>query len=188
MRTSRGYRPSTASAVRDREPQNRESERPLIYSSACEYAIRAASYLAARRKDGETLVKLKEIADAQGLPAPYLSSILQRLVTSGLLRSAKGPTGGYGLQSPPEQVTLHDIKAIMDGTADLKACAAGLNVCSDDAPCPLHDTWKPIREQIETYLKETTLEDMAEALAKKGVVPLSPGSLGDGLPAAPDAD
>lgn len=147
----------------------------MIYSSACEYAIRAASYLAARYEDDGDLIKLKDVAEAQELPPPFLSSILQRLVMAGLLRSARGPTGGYALERPPEQITLFDIKAAVDGAGELDACAVGLAVCSDEMPCPLHDTWKPIREQIRDYLTGTTLADMAEALERKGAAPI-PGA------------
>lgn len=143
----------------------------MIYSSACEYAIRASAYLAAR--DGAGLVKLGDISEAEGLPAPFLSSILNRLVAAGLLKSSRGPAGGYALARPPSRITLYDIKAAVDGTGELEACAVGHEVCSDTTPCPLHDAWMPIRKQIRAYLEQTTLTDMAEALERKlgGVVP-----------------
>lgn len=143
----------------------------MIYSSACEYAIRAAAYLASRHEENGALVKLKEISEAERLPPPFLASVLQRLVTAGFLRSARGPTGGYGFERPPEQITLYDIKAAVDGTTELEACAVGHEVCSDRTPCPLHDSWKPIREQITGYLKDTTLADMAAALGQKRAGP-----------------
>lgn len=138
----------------------------MIYSSACEYAIRAATYLASRHGE-EGLVKLRDIVEAEDLPSPFLSSVLQQLVTARLLRSARGPTGGYALEAPPDQITLYDIKAAVDGTAELEACALGHDRCSDETPCPLHDSWKPIREEIVAYLQETTLTDMAEAVEGK---------------------
>jgi Rrf2 family protein len=137
----------------------------MIYSSACEYAIRAGTHLAARH--GDELVKLKEIAEAEDIPAPFLSSILQRLVAAGLIRSARGPTGGYSLVRAPAETTLYDIKEAVDGVTELEECAVGLGPCSDDMPCPLHDTWKPIRRQITEYLRQTTLQQMAQALASK---------------------
>lgn len=138
----------------------------MIYSSACEYAIRAATYLASRHDD-DVLVKLKDISEAEDIPAPFLSSILQRLVTVGLLRSARGPTGGYALTRPPSEVTLMDIKSAVDGTTELDECAVGLGPCNDEMPCPLHDSWKPIRQQIRAYLKQTTLAQMSDAMASK---------------------
>lgn len=139
---------------------------PMIYSNACEYGIRAATHLAARYEEGG-LVKLRDIVEVEDIPAPFLSQILQRLVGAGLLRSTRGPTGGYGLSRPPSKITLHDIKAAVDGVGDLEQCAVGLGACSDRMPCPLHNSWQPIRQQIRVYLRETTLEQMAVAMAAK---------------------
>ncbi|TVR66773.1 MAG: Rrf2 family transcriptional regulator [Gemmatimonadales bacterium] len=139
----------------------------MIYSSACEYAIRAATHLARRYRDSPEMVKLRDIAEAEGLPSPFLSTILTRLVDAGILGSARGPTGGYYLQRPPAEISLFEIRHAMDGSADLESCAVGLAVCSDTSPCPLHETWKPIREGIRRYLESTTLESMAAAVERK---------------------
>jgi Rrf2 family transcriptional regulator, iron-sulfur cluster assembly transcription factor len=133
----------------------------MIYSNACEYAIRALIHLA--RHEGE-FTKLRLVAETEAIPYAFLASISQRLVASGLLESARGPTGGYVLARPAAEVTLYQIKEIVDGVEELAECAVGLGRCSDEVPCPLHDTWKPLRRQIELYLRSTTLADMAEAM------------------------
>jgi Rrf2 family protein len=112
-------------------------------------------------------VKLREISEAEEIPAPFLASIFQRLVLAGLLRSARGPTGGYSLSRPPSEITLYDIRKAVDGIADLEGCGVGLGRCSDDMPCPLHDTWKPVRTHIRDYLQKTDLAQVAGALATK---------------------
>lgn len=137
----------------------------MIYSSACEYAIRALARLAQVGR-GE-FAKLREIAAAEDVPYPFVAKVFQNLVTAGLVRSARGPTGGYALARPPSEVTLYDIKRVIDGVEDLEECAVGLHSCSDDTPCPLHDTWKPIRQQIRAYLERTTLAHMVSALERK---------------------
>jgi Rrf2 family transcriptional regulator, iron-sulfur cluster assembly transcription factor len=139
----------------------------MIYSAACNYGIRAAAHLASRH-GGDALIKLRDIAVAEGIPAPFLSQILQRLVAAGLLRSTRGPSGGYALSRAPSSISLHDIKEAVDGVEALEECAVGLGPCSDGRPCPLHYSWKPIRNQIRAYLRETNLEQMAKALAVKG--------------------
>lgn len=139
----------------------------MIYSAACEYAIRAATHLA--RHPRGRFVKAQDISEVEEIPAPFLSTVLQRLVAADLLESARGPGGGYQLALPADQISLYDIKAAVDGVAELKACAVGLAVCSDEMPCPLHETWKPIREQINEYLMTTTLQRMAEAMSSKQV-------------------
>ncbi|MFW6083980.1 MAG: RrF2 family transcriptional regulator [Gemmatimonadota bacterium] len=137
----------------------------MIYSSACEYAIRAATHLALR-SPGE-FVRASDISDAEEIPAPFLSSVLQRLVAFGLLDSTRGPGGGYRLARAPENISLRDIKEAIDGLADLEACALGLGACSDDRTCPLHESWQPIRERIRAYLADTTLDRMANALESR---------------------
>lgn len=115
------------------------------------------------RHHGENLLA-REIAKEEQIPHHFLSKILQTLVRGGLLSSAKGRGGGFQLAKPPKRITLFHIKKCIDGIEDLDDCAVSLGRCHDKQPCPLHDTFKPIRESIRSYLKETTLEKMAAAV------------------------
>ena len=137
----------------------------MLYSRPCEYAIRALAYLA--RRQGRSSAQGRQIARAERLPAPVLGKILQELVRAGLLRSRRGPGGGFRLARRPELITLRDVVAAMDGLDHFLECAVGLERCSDDAPCPLHDTYKGLRTQIMDYLEGTNLAEMAEAVARK---------------------
>ena len=136
----------------------------MIYSNACEYAIRAMTYLARRPNQ---LHLAREIAEEEEIPYYFLSKILQNLARDGLLKSTKGRGGGFELAKKPGRVKLYDIKVSIDGDADLSDCAVGLGKCDDKQPCPLHDTFKPLRESIRQYLKDTSLIDMAEAVEEK---------------------
>ncbi len=137
----------------------------MIYSNACEYAIRALTHLAMHPQE-----KLcKEIAAGERVPRYFLGKILQSLVRAGLLQSTPGRKGGFTLARAPEHITLYDIKAAIDGTRDLCECAIGLEQCSDETPCPLHEIWKPIRLQLMNYLQRTTLAELAAAVQKKRV-------------------
>lgn len=131
----------------------------MLGSSAFEYAVRALTYLAQR--EGGGLVKLREIADAEGIPAPFLSNVLNRLVATGLLRSVRGPTGGYALTGTAEELRLLDVREVMDGLADLDRCAVGLPQCSAVAPCAMHHRWVPVRARIHAFLSRTTIGDLA---------------------------
>lgn len=111
-----------------------------------------------------------EIAEAEGMPRPFASKILPDLVRAGLLKSTRGPGGGYGLARPAAEISLFQIQEIFDGTSELDACAVGLTRCSDEAPCPLHEFFKPLRQSIREYLEGTTLEDMAMALERKRIL------------------
>jgi Rrf2 family protein len=138
---------------------------PLLYSSACGYAIRALTDLAGQPDRG--FRQLQDIARAEGIPPAFLGKVLQTLVRVRLLTSSKGPGGGYRLARPPGSITLLAIKAAIDGTADLEGCASGLGRCSDDMPCPQHERFKPLRLAMKDYLSTTTVADMARALDEK---------------------
>ena len=140
----------------------------MLYSSACEYAIRALIYLVKQKPD--QFILLREIAKSEGIPYPFLGKIFQNLVRAGFLRSAKGLHGGYALVRPPDGITLYNIKEVIDGTADLERCITGLDRCSDEMSCPLHETWKPLRQEIKHFLQNTSMADIAQAVQKKRIL------------------
>lgn len=137
----------------------------MLYSRPTEYALRALTYMGVRNPRGVT--RVQEIAQAEDLPAPFLAKVLQQLARSGLLTSVKGPKGGFGFSRPPEEISLMEVVAVIDGTEGFTRCAVGLAECSDESPCPLHDAWKPLRTQINDYLQGISVADLATALNKK---------------------
>lgn len=137
----------------------------MIYSNACAYGIRALSQLALIRPDGYVL--LDELCEGTDLPRHFLAKIFQDLVRHGLLTSAKGRGGGFALALRPERITLFDIVEAIDGVAMLSRCALGLTECDDEQPCPHHDQWFAIRQQIRVFLEDTTLEQMAATVESK---------------------
>ena len=136
----------------------------MIFSRPCEYAIRALTHMAASPAE---ITSAQEIAEAEDVPLPVLSKVLQELVRKGLLASRRGPGGGFQLSRRPELITLRDIVAAIDGLDHFMDCVAGLKVCSDEAPCPLHNTWTGMRTQILTSLETTTLAQMSQAALMK---------------------
>ena len=136
----------------------------MLFSRPCEYAIRALTHIAGSPAG---LARAEEIAQAQDLPLPVLSKVLQELVRKGLLESRRGPGGGFRLSRRSDLIMLRDIVAAIDGLDHFMDCVAGLKVCSEEAPCPLHNTWKGMRTQILTSLETTTLTQMSQAAKKK---------------------
>ncbi len=137
----------------------------MLYSKPCEYAIRAAAYLA--RQPQDKLIPVGQIARAESIPLPFLSRILYQLAQEGLLSSRTGPGGGFQLTRSAKDISLRDIVAVVDGLDGLQQCAVGLARCSDEMPCPLHDMWKELRGRIAHYLEITSLADMAHAVERK---------------------
>ncbi|MBM3739032.1 MAG: Rrf2 family transcriptional regulator [Acidobacteria bacterium] len=137
----------------------------MIYSKSSEYAIRAFVYLASTPPGKYAMVK--QIAEESDIPSHFLAKILQQLARKGLLKSSKGPTGGFALAQPPAETTLCQIVDTVDGLNDYKRCLGGRTECNDQAPCGLHDSWKHMRSSIIEYLERTSIEAVAASLEQK---------------------
>ena len=137
----------------------------MIYSRTSEYAIRAFVNLA-QAPQGK-YVMVKTIAEEEDIPSHFLAKILQQLTRRGLLRSNKGPTGGFALRVDPGEIRLLDIVESLDGLAAYQQCASGLPECSDEMPCSMHDNWVNLRSRVMDYLTRNTIADLARNLDQK---------------------
>jgi Rrf2 family transcriptional regulator, iron-sulfur cluster assembly transcription factor len=137
----------------------------MIYSRSAEYAIRAFVNLS-RVPEGKYAM-VKQIAQQEEIPTHFLAKILQQLARKGLLRSSKGPTGGFTLRRKASEVSLMNIVEALDGLGDYDKCASGLAECNDEQPCGMHDSWNALRSRIIDYLKQTSIADIQTALEEK---------------------
>jgi Rrf2 family iron-sulfur cluster assembly transcriptional regulator len=130
-----------------------------MVSQTCKYAFHILGYLAHRRDD---LVRGEEIAAATGVPANYLSKILNQLRKSALVESRKGWGGGFRVREDALERPIRDVVAALDGidSTQRNDCALGLPQCNLDAPCPLHEPWQTIRSTFDTMLSETRIIDL----------------------------
>lgn len=140
----------------------------MIYSTTCAYGIHAVCRLAVLAPDG--YARIQEICRNSDLPPLFVTKILRDLVRAGILRSAKGRHGGFGLARPADKLRLLDIVEVIDGLQSHRQCIVGLARCDDRQPCPQHDSFKPIRQRIISYLTETTVQQMADALVAKAAL------------------
>jgi Rrf2 family iron-sulfur cluster assembly transcriptional regulator len=138
----------------------------MIYSAGCEYAIRAITRLAQQAPAGEFCL-LRDLRDGNSFPEHFVGKLLQALVKSGILASAKGRGGGFALRRPPHEITLRQIVDAIDGRDRIERCILGLSVCNEHQPCPQHDAWTDVRRQINAMLDRTTLAELVEALNRK---------------------
>jgi Rrf2 family protein len=137
----------------------------MLFSKTAEYSVRAMTFLA-MQPPGK-LTGAKEIAEAEQIPMPFLWKILHTLRRRRLIRSFKGIHGGYELACPAEQIRLNDILMATDGEDLTSGCVLGLPACDDQNPCPLHDTWKGIRNTLNEMLQRTTLADLARVAQQR---------------------
>ncbi len=110
---------------------------------------------------------IPEVSVKTGVPSAYIAKIFQTLVQSGILDSRRGPAGGFNFRKPPELLTLYEVYEVIDDASLLvRQCVMGLNDCSSENACPLHDIWSKSKEQILKRLKNTTLHQMRKKVGK----------------------
>lgn len=131
----------------------------MLLSQRCEYAVRAALYLAAADRAG--YVSVREISEALHIPQPFLAKTVQALTGAGIFTSMRGPTGGLALARAADRISVRDVVRAVDGDALFSTCVLGLPECGNRTPCPLHDQWAPARERIHRMFAEATLADTA---------------------------
>src|SRR5947209_2949112 len=129
-------------------------------SAKAEYACVAMLELAASHADNQP-VRIKAIADAQGVPQRFLVQILLQLKTAGLVASVRGASGGYQLARPPATLTLADVINAMHvrsvtGRADRK----DLKMNRTPAVEALLSVWKDIQAQEQRLLEQVTLAEL----------------------------
>lgn len=137
-----------------------------MFSKACEYGIRASIYIA-KQSQLDRKVGLIEVSEAIESPAAYTSKILQLLSRHQVIKSDKGPTGGFSMNKNDfDKIKLSTIVEAIDGNNIYMGCGLGLSKCNERQPCPLHNQFKSIRNELKMMLENTTIKELAEDFEK----------------------
>ena len=141
-------------------------------STRGDYASRALLSLALHEEEsGPTSVR--DIAERTGLPQPYLEQILLSLKGAGIVTSKRGVGGGYVLTRPPEELTLGEIVAAVDGP--IVAGDFGEphkdGACDHEGQCALLAVWAEVGHHMADHLASYTLADMVDRA--RGIPPIN---------------
>ena len=132
-----------------------------MFSKACEYGIKAAIFIAINSYEGRR-VSPKEIAEEINSPQAFTAKILQDLVRNNIVFSIKGAHGGFELdKSQISKIKIAQIVKAIDGDKIYNGCALGLEICDENHPCPVHDKFKSVRDELKYMLETTSLEELA---------------------------
>lgn len=134
-----------------------------MLSKTCGYAIRGILYVAVKNETNKT-VGIKDMAEALEVPQPFLGKIMQELVRREILSSVKGPNGGFFVHERTLETPIIKVVEAIDGLGAFQKCALGLNKCSSEQPCPLHDEIKDYRNALLTTLTEKSIGDLRDDL------------------------
>jgi Rrf2 family protein len=128
-------------------------------SAKADYALRAAAELAAAEAGKQ--LKAERIAEAQEIPIKFLESILLELKHAGIVRSQRGPEGGYVLARPASEISLADVIRAVDGPLANVRGDRPENVVYGGPAVRLTDVWIAVRASLRHVLEATSLEDLS---------------------------
>ena len=133
-----------------------------MLSQKTRYAIRAMQHLADRY--GEGPVRLVEIAEAQNIPANFLTTILSELGRFGIVASLRGKDGGYWLALSPVDITYGDLIRVMRGSLALVPCASRFahekcKNCLEEGDCRTRSLMLQVRDRTAELLDSIRLSD-----------------------------
>jgi Rrf2 family protein len=132
------------------------------------YAVRAMLDLALFHERGP--VNLQSIAERQQVSPDYLEQILRRLRGAGLVRSVRGPHGGFALTKAPEDVSIWDVVSALEEPIAPAPCVrvrgGQRDECARVPTCAAHLLWRELAAHIEAFLHKRTLRDLCEEARK----------------------
>jgi len=142
----------------------------LRISEATSLALHTMVLLAA---DGNGGLSSREIASSLNVSQAHLQKVLQRLGHSGLVRSERGPKGGFTLARPADEIALLEVYESIEGPLSLADCLFDRAACRN-RQCILGDLISSVNGQFSEYLRQTRIAELADrptgtrATRKKG--------------------
>jgi Rrf2 family protein len=140
-------------------------------TAKADYAVRATVELATSTSDAPR--KVDEVAKAQSIPLSFLENILTQLRSAGIVRSQRGPEGGYWLAHPAAEVTLADVIRAVEGPLVGVRGQRPEEVAYDGSAESLQQVWVALRANLRKVLERVTVADVAAGKLPKEVLALT---------------
>lgn len=140
-------------------------------TAKADYAVRAVVELASGSRDSPR--KVDELAKAQSIPVSFLENILTQLRSAGLVRSQRGPEGGYWLARPPEEVTLAQVIRAVEGPLVGVRGLRPEEVVYEGSAESLQQVWLALRANLRKVLEHVTLADVASGRIPREIAALT---------------
>lgn len=129
-----------------------------MISQTSDYALRAVIVLAGEY-NGQPL-RAEVVAEATGAPRNYMGKTLNALVKAGVLKSARGPQGGFSLAVAPESITVARIIDCFVEPRTNPRCLLGNRPCDAANPCAAHTLWTQVNKTRREPFAITTIADL----------------------------
>ena len=129
-------------------------------TAKADYAVRAAIELVGSSEQAPR--KAESIASAQGIPPSFLENILNQLKSAGIVRSQRGPDGGWWLLRPSRELTLADVIRAVEGPLASVRGERPEYLSYTGSAAPLQQVWIALRANIRDVLEHVTVGEIAE--------------------------
>jgi len=139
-------------------------------STRSRYGVRALFDIAYQSKGGPT--QIKEISRREGITPRYLEQIFQKLKKAGMVKSIRGPKGGYYLSRQPEEIVVADIIRAMGESIEPILCARplkGRRRCRRESKCAAQAVWNEAGRRLVDYLNSVSLAGMCQMAREMGI-------------------
>jgi Rrf2 family protein len=140
-------------------------------TAKADYAIRAVVELADSSQESPR--KVDEVARAQSIPVSFLENILTQLRSSGIVRSQRGPEGGYWLAQPSDQLNLAQVIRAVEGPLVGVRGQRPEEIEYAGSAESLRDVWLALRANIRKVLEHVTVADVASGKLPKEIIALT---------------
>jgi Rrf2 family iron-sulfur cluster assembly transcriptional regulator len=113
-------------------------------------------------------ISISSIAEGEKVSSEFLEQIFFKLKKTGLIRSVRGPGGGFVLNRNPADISVKDILDAVGETHGLTPCTLRRRtLCDRPEPCPAHEIWTGLQERMESFLSGISLQDICVKNGKK---------------------
>ncbi|HWX75050.1 MAG TPA: Rrf2 family transcriptional regulator [Solirubrobacteraceae bacterium] len=140
-------------------------------TAKADYAVRAVIELAGSRQDAPR--KVDDVARAQEIPVSFLENILTQLRSSGIVRSQRGPEGGYWLALPPNEVNLAQVIRAVEGPLVGVRGQRPEEIEYVGSAESLQQVWIALRANLRGVLEHVTVADVASGSLPAEIVALT---------------
>lgn len=127
-------------------------------------------------------VTLAAISERQDISLSYLEQLFSKLRRQGLVKSVRGPGGGYNLAKASADISVSEIINAVDEQIDATQCGGNQN-CKDEGRCMTHDLWTALNTKILEYLSGVSLADMMASQKEGKKIMITPRSSNAGVAA-----
>jgi len=103
---------------------------------------------------------IKDISKRQEISDLYLEQLFGRLKIAGLVRSIRGPKGGFMLTKSPSNIRLGEILHAMEGSTAPVNCVDDTISCARSGTCTARSVWVEVKKVMDEVLESTTLQDL----------------------------